>query len=175
MNPVADVLALASTDVDLSFVFFSPNFFGEPDNFIMANPLQTPPEIVPEWYSLPFYAILRSITFNIWFIPAKLIGIATMFSSILVLMVLPWLDRSKVRSAHLRPLCKPFFWLLIVDCFVLGMWGRIRPRDISWGWDSSPRSIISCSSSSSCRSWERSSGRGRCPKASALRSLDGCP
>ena len=90
----------------LGFVFFAPNFFGEPDNYIEANPLVTPPHIVPEWYFLPFYAILRAITFDIWFISAKLIGVVAMFGSILILLVLPWLDRSPVRSARFRPLFK---------------------------------------------------------------------
>lgn len=112
----------------LSFVFFAPDFFGEPDNYIQANPLQTPPHIVPEWYFLPFYAILRSITFNIWFIPAKLIGVIMMFASIAVLLVLPWLDRSKVRSARFRPLYKQFFWLLLFDCLVLGYVGAHPPE-----------------------------------------------
>lgn len=112
----------------LSFVFFAPDFFGEPDNYIKANPLQTPPHIVPEWYFLPFYAILRSITFNIWFIPAKLIGVIMMFASIAVLLVLPWLDRSKVRSARFRPLYKQFFWLLLFDCLVLGYVGAHPPE-----------------------------------------------
>ena len=77
----------------LGFVFFAPNFFGEPDNYIKANPLVTPPHIVPEWYFLPFYAILRAITFDIWFIPAKLIGVVAMFGSILILLI-PALARS---------------------------------------------------------------------------------
>ena len=114
--------------VYLAFVFFSPDFFGEPDNYIEANPLSTPAHIVPEWYLLPFYAILRAITFNIWFIPAKLIGVVAMFASIGVLFFLPWLDRSPVRSATYRPLYKQFFWLFIVDCFVLGYVGANPPE-----------------------------------------------
>ena len=112
----------------LGFVFFAPNFFGEPDNYIKANPLVTPPHIVPEWYFLPFYAILRAITFDIWFIPAKLIGVVAMFGSILILLVLPWLDRSPVRSARFRPLYKQFFWIFLVDCFVLGYVGANPPE-----------------------------------------------
>src|SRR6266511_3346746 len=94
--------------VYLGFVFFAPNFFGEPDNYIKANPLVTPPHIVPEWYFLPFYAILRAITFDLFWglIPAKLIGVTAMFWSILILLFLPWLDRSPVRSARFRPLYK---------------------------------------------------------------------
>jgi ubiquinol-cytochrome c reductase cytochrome b subunit len=109
------------------FVFFSPNFFGEPDNYIPANPLVTPPHIVPEWYLLPFYAILRSITFNIWFIDAKLLGVIAMFASIAVLFVLPWLDRSPVRSAKFRPIYKQFFWVLLADCLILGLVGARSP------------------------------------------------
>ena len=114
--------------VYLAFVFYAPDLFGEPDNYIQANPLQTPPHIVPEWYFLPFYAILRSITFDIWFIPAKLIGVVAMFSSIAVLFLLPWLDRSKVRSARFRPVYKQFFWLLLFDCLVLGYVGANPPE-----------------------------------------------
>jgi ubiquinol-cytochrome c reductase cytochrome b/c1 subunit len=105
------------------FVFFAPNFFGEPDNYIPANPLVTPSHIVPEWYLLPFYAILRAITFNIWFIEAKLIGVIAMFASILILALLPWLDTSPVRSARFRPIYRQFFWLLVLDCIVLGYVG----------------------------------------------------
>jgi quinol-cytochrome oxidoreductase complex cytochrome b subunit len=112
----------------MGFVFFAPNFFGEPDNYIVANPLVTPPHIVPEWYLLPFYAILRAITFDIWFIPAKLIGVVAMFASILILMLLPWLDRSKVRSARFRPVHRQFFWVLVIDCFVLGYVGANPPE-----------------------------------------------
>lgn len=104
-------------------VFFAPNFFGEPDNYIPANSMVTPPHIVPEWYFLPFYAILRAITFDIWFVSAKLIGVILMFASILMLALMPWLDRSPVRSARFRPLYKQFFWLFLVDCAVLGWVG----------------------------------------------------
>ena len=79
-------------------VFYAPNLLGHPDNYIPANPLQTPPHIVPEWYFLPFYAILRAITFDLLFIPAKLIGVILMFGSIIVLFFLPWLDTSPVRA-----------------------------------------------------------------------------
>jgi quinol-cytochrome oxidoreductase complex cytochrome b subunit len=113
--------------VFMFFVFFAPNFFGEPDNYIKANPLVTPAHIVPEWYFLPYYAILRAITFDIWFIPAKLIGVVAMFGSILVLLLLPWLDRSRVRSARYRPVYKQLFWLFVVDCFILGWVGANTP------------------------------------------------
>ena len=112
----------------LGFTFFAPDFFGEPDNYIKADPLVTPTHIVPEWYFLPFYAILRAITFDIWFLSAKLIGVIAMFASILVLALLPWLDRSKVRSMRFRPISKQFFWVFVADCFVLGYVGAKPPE-----------------------------------------------
>jgi ubiquinol-cytochrome c reductase cytochrome b/c1 subunit len=112
------------------FVFYVPNLIGtDPLNYEPANPLQTPPEIVPEWYFLPFYAMLRS-TPNILFIPAKLAGVIAMFSSIFILFFLPWIDRSRVRSARFRPVYKWVFWLLVIDVFVLGYVGAHRPE----GW-----------------------------------------
>jgi ubiquinol-cytochrome c reductase cytochrome b subunit len=112
-----------------ALVFFAPNLLGHPDNYIPANPLVTPAHIVPEWYFLPFYAILRAITFDIlWIIPAKLGGVIAMFASIGVLFFLPWLDTSKVRSARYRPIYKIFFWLLVVDCFILGYVGANPPE-----------------------------------------------
>ncbi len=106
-----------------AFVFFAPDFFGEPDNYIPANPLQTPAHIVPEWYFLPYYAILRSID-------NKLIGVLLMFGSILVLFLVPWLDTSKVRSARFRPIYKWFFWVLVADCILLGWCGKNQPEGI---------------------------------------------
>ncbi len=114
----------------LAFVFFAPDFFGSPVNYIKANPMLTPPHIVPEWYLLPFYAILRAITFDIWFIPAKLIGVIAMFGSILVLLILPWLDRSKVRSSRFRPIYKQFFWIFIIDTLILGYVGSQPPEGV---------------------------------------------
>ena len=123
-----------------AFVFFAPNFFGEPDNYIQANPLQTPPHIVPEWYFLPYYAILRAVDDNFigsWIllgwvlIDAKLAGVIAMFGSILVLCFLPWLDRSPVRSARFRPVYKWFFWILVVDSVILG-WVGANPPDGVW-------------------------------------------
>ncbi|MCC0053439.1 MAG: cytochrome b/b6 [Rhodobiaceae bacterium] len=93
----------------LGFVFYAPNMLGHPDNYIPANPMVTPAHIVPEWYFLPFYAILRAI-------PDKLGGVLAMFASIGVLFILPWLDTSKVRSATFRPLYKQFFWVLVLVC-----------------------------------------------------------
>ncbi len=109
--------------VYLGFVFFAPNFFGDVDNYIQANPLQTPPHIVPEWYFLPYYAILRSI-------PNKLAGVIAMFASILILFILPWLDTSRVRSGRFRPVFKWFFWIFTVDAFALGYVGAHPPE----GW-----------------------------------------
>ena len=109
------------------FIFYLPNFLGDPQNYIPANPLQTPPDIVPEWYFLPFYAILRSMTFNVLGIPSKLVGVLLMFSSILVLFLLPWLDTSRVRSATFRPIYKWIFWLLVIDVLTLGYVGAHPP------------------------------------------------
>ncbi|WP_336987542.1 cytochrome b/b6 [Altererythrobacter aquiaggeris] len=102
-----------------SMVFFLPNYLGHPDNYIEANPLSTPAHIVPEWYFWPFYAILRAFTADFFFIPAKLMGVLAMFSAILIWFILPWLDKSPVRSGHYRPLFKIFFWILMVDMAAL--------------------------------------------------------
>jgi quinol-cytochrome oxidoreductase complex cytochrome b subunit len=111
------------------FIFYSPNFFGEPDNYIQANRLATPASIVPEWYLLPFYAILRSVP-NILFIEAKLAGVITMFASILILFFLPWLDKSPVRSATFRPIYKILFWIFLADCIMLGWVGAQHPEGL---------------------------------------------
>ena len=103
------------------FVFFVPNVLGHPDNYIEANPMVTPSHIVPEWYLLPFYAILRSV-------PDKLGGVVVMFAAVFILMFLPWLDTSKVRSAVFRPLYKVFFWILVIDVIVLGYIGAKPPE-----------------------------------------------
>ncbi|WP_420559352.1 cytochrome b [Tepidicaulis sp.] len=109
------------------FVFYNPNVLGHADNYIEADPLQTPPHIVPEWYLLPFYAILRAITFDIGPIDSKLGGVIAMFGSIAILFVLPWLDTSKVRSARFRPLFRQFFFLFVVVCLGLGWAGGQSP------------------------------------------------
>ena len=101
------------------FVFFAPDILGHPDNYIQANPLVTPPHIVPEWYFLPFYAILRAIDFNILFIDSKLGGVIFFAGSILILFVVPWLDTSKVRSGTFRPVFKWFFWLFVLNFLAL--------------------------------------------------------
>jgi quinol-cytochrome oxidoreductase complex cytochrome b subunit len=118
-------------------VFFAPNMFGEPDNYIPANPFSTPEHIVPEWYLLPYYAILRATPDNFigsWMgftlIPAKLAGVILMFGSIFVLFFLPWLDRLPVRSARFRPVYKWFFWVLLADCILLGFCGGRPPEGI---------------------------------------------
>ncbi len=105
----------------LGFVFFAPHFFGEPENFIPADPLVTPEHIVPEWYFLPFYAILRAI-------PSKLGGVVMMFMAIGVLAFLPWIDRSPVRSGRFRPIYKILFWLFVANCLVLG-WIGSQPAE----------------------------------------------
>ncbi|HJN23651.1 MAG TPA: cytochrome b/b6 [Rhodospirillales bacterium] len=114
--------------VYMFFVFFFPNFFLDVANYIPANPMVTPAHIVPEWYLMPFYAVLRAITFDLWFIPAKLIGVIAMFASICILFFLPWLDRSPVRSAKFRPIYKQFFWIFVIDCVVLGIVGANPPE-----------------------------------------------
>ena len=107
-----------------AFVFYAPNYMGHADNYIEANPLSTPAHIVPEWYFLPFYAILRSI-------PDKLFGVIAMFSSLLILLALPWLDSSRVRSGKYRPIFKQLFWIFVFDCLVLGVVGG-QPAEGIW-------------------------------------------
>jgi ubiquinol-cytochrome c reductase cytochrome b/c1 subunit len=98
------------------WIFFAPNYLGHAINYEEANPLVTPAHIVPEWYYLPFYAILRAV-------PDKLGGVIAMFASILILFALPWLDTSKVRSGNYRPLFKGFFWIFAIVCVALGYLG----------------------------------------------------
>jgi quinol-cytochrome oxidoreductase complex cytochrome b subunit len=98
-------------------VFFVPNMLGHPDNYIPANPMVTPPHIVPEWYFLMFYAVLRSI-------PHKLRGVVAMLSSMLRLMLLPHINTSEVRSASFRPIYRMLYWFFIVDCLILGWVGQ---------------------------------------------------
>ncbi|RTL55396.1 MAG: cytochrome C [Bradyrhizobiaceae bacterium] len=105
------------------FIFYIPNYLGDPDNYIPANPGVTPAHIVPEWYYLPFYAILRSI-------PNKLMGVVAMFSAIIVLAFLPWLDSAKTRSMKYRPLGKQFFWIFVATCIGLGYLGAQPPEGI---------------------------------------------
>ena len=105
------------------FIFYNPNILGHPDNYIEADPMLTPAHIVPEWYLLPFYAILRAV-------PDKLMGVLLMFGSIVVLFFLPWLDTMKVKSARYRPLYKIFFILFVISCLLLGYLGAKAPEGI---------------------------------------------
>ena len=122
-----------------AIVAFMPNFLGHPDNYTMANPLVTPVHIVPEWYYLPFYAILRAFTADVWvviaanwisfgIIDAKFFGVLAMFGAIFVLVLTPWLDTSSIRSGRYRPMFKSFFWLLAID-FVVLMWAGAMPAE----------------------------------------------
>ncbi|MGE0626743.1 MAG: cytochrome bc complex cytochrome b subunit [Hyphomicrobiaceae bacterium] len=106
------------------FVFFAPDYLGHADNYVQANPLVTPPHIVPEWYFLPFYAILRAI-------PSKLGGVLLMFASIAILAFIPWLDTSRVRSTKYRPLYRWFFVLFVITCLALGYLGS-KPAEGSY-------------------------------------------
>jgi ubiquinol-cytochrome c reductase cytochrome b subunit len=112
------------------FVFYMPNYLGHPDNYTGADPLKTPAHIVPEWYFLPFYAILRAVTFNLGPIDSKLGGVLAMFGAIAVLFLVPWLDTSKVRSAVYRPWYKRCFWLFVANVTFLG-WLGSKPAE---GW-----------------------------------------
>jgi len=109
------------------FVFFLPDYLGHPDNYIPADPMVTPPHIVPEWYFLPYYAILRAI-------PSKLFGVIAMFGSIAVLFFVPWLDTSRVRSTKYRPIYRWFFWLFVFTCVALGYLGSKPPDEIYVFW-----------------------------------------
>jgi ubiquinol-cytochrome c reductase cytochrome b subunit len=121
---VKDVFAIAVFAVLFAYlVFYAPNYLGHADNYIPANPLQTPPHIVPEWYFLPFYAILRAI-------PDKLGGVIAMVGAIVILFFIPWLDTSRVRSTSYRPIYKWFFWLFVFTCLALGYLGA-KPAE---GW-----------------------------------------
>ena len=110
-----------------AFVFYAPNALGHADQAIEANPLVTPAHIVPEWYMLPFYAILRAITFDLGPIPAKLLGVIFMFAAIAILFVLPWLDTSKVKSMRYRPVARQFFFGFVIVCVLLGWCGAKAP------------------------------------------------
>jgi len=122
-----------------AIVGFMPNYLGHPDNYIEANALATPAHIVPEWYFLPFYAILRAFTDEVWLVQlvgfvtggivdAKFFGVVAMFAAIAVMALAPWLDTSSVRSGRYRPMFKWWFALLVVDFFVL-MWVGAMPAE----------------------------------------------
>src|SRR5471030_39134 len=104
------------------FVFYIPNYLGDADNYNNANPLVTPAHIVPEWYLLPFYAILRAI-------PNKLVGVICLFGAIALLAFLPWLDTSPVKSAKYRPVFRVFFWVFVLVCLGLGWLGSQEVSD----------------------------------------------
>ncbi len=135
---IKDLFALAVVLVVFFMVVgFMPNFLGEPDNYIEANPLATPAHIVPEWYFLPFYAILRAFTSDVaivkfasWItggiIDAKFFGVLAMFGAIIIMALVPWLDTSRVRSGKYRPMFKWFFRLLVFD-FIFLMWLGSQP------------------------------------------------
>ena len=114
-----------------AFTFFSPNYLGHAVNYMPANPLATPAHIVPEWYYLPFYAILRAI-------PDKLGGVIAMFGSILILFLLPWLDTSRVRSGTYRPIFKQIFWIFVLVCITLGFAGSGPPDNYFLSHEAAP-------------------------------------
>ena len=137
---IKDLFALAVIlAVFFAIVGFMPNYLGHPDNYIEANPLATPAHIVPEWYFLPFYAILRAFTADVWavqlvsfvtggIVDAKFFGVLAMFGAIAVMALAPWLDTSSVRSARYRPQLKLWFWILVADFFFL-MWLGAMPAE----------------------------------------------
>ncbi|MCC5972583.1 MAG: cytochrome b N-terminal domain-containing protein [Rubellimicrobium sp.] len=137
---IKDLFALAVImTVFMAIVGFMPNYLGHPDNYIPANPLATPAHIVPEWYFLPFYAILRAFDQDVWLViavnwltfgivDAKFFGVLAMFGAIVVMALAPWLDTSSVRSGRYRPMFKYWFWLLVVTFIVL-MWVGAMPAD----------------------------------------------
>ena len=107
----------------LRFIFYYPNLLGHSDNYIPANPLVTPKHIVPEWYFLPFYAILRSV-------PDKLGGVVAMGGALVVLFLIPFTNTSEVRSTTFRPIFKIFYWLIVADFLVLGWVGQKPVKDV---------------------------------------------
>lgn len=103
-------------------IFFYPNFLGHSDNYIPANPMQTPAHIIPEWYFLPFYAILRSI-------PDKLGGVLAMGGSLIILFLIPFLNTSEIRNTYFRVFFKIFYWLFVGNFFILGWIGQKPVKD----------------------------------------------
>jgi ubiquinol-cytochrome c reductase cytochrome b subunit len=123
-----DLAAMAVFGILFAYlVFWTPNYLADATNFQQANQLQTPPHIVPEWYFLPFYAILRAI-------PSKLGGVIAMFGALVVLFFIPWLDTSRVRSTRYRPIYFWFFWALVFDCLALGYLGSQPPEGSAVFW-----------------------------------------
>ncbi len=137
---IKDLLALVVIlIVFTAIVGFMPNYLGHPDNYIPATAAATPAHIVPEWYFLPFYAILRAFDDSVWIviltnwltfgiIDGKFFGVLAMFGAIAVMALAPWLDTSSVRSGRYRPMFKWWFWLLVVD-FIILMWVGARPAE----------------------------------------------
>ena len=142
---IKDLFALAVIlAVFFAVVGFMPNYLAHPDNYVTANPLATPPHIVPEWYFLPFYAILRAFTrtsgwcswcnwISFGIIDAKFFGVLAMFGAIAVMALAPWLDTSSVRSGRFRPTFKWWFSLLAID-FVVLMWAGAQPAEFPYDW-----------------------------------------
>jgi len=142
---IKDLFALAIIMVVfLAVVGFMPNYLGHPDNYIEANALATPAHIVPEWYFLPFYAILRAFTADVWvvmlvewisfgIIDAKFFGVLAMFGAIAVMALAPWLDTSSVRSGRYRPMFKMWFAVLVIDFIVL-MWVGAQAATFPYDW-----------------------------------------
>jgi ubiquinol-cytochrome c reductase cytochrome b subunit len=142
---IKDLFALALILlIFFAVVGFMPNYLGHPDNYIEANPLATPAHIVPEWYFLPFYAILRAFTADVWvvqlvqfltfgIVDAKFFGVLAMFAAIAVMALAPWLDTSSIRSARYRPKLKAWFVLLVID-FVVLMWVGSQPANELNAW-----------------------------------------
>jgi ubiquinol-cytochrome c reductase cytochrome b subunit len=142
---IKDLFALALIlAVFFAVVGFMPNYLGHPDNYVQANPLATPAHIVPEWYFLPFYAILRAFTADVWLVQlvqfltfgivdAKFFGVLAMFGAIAVMALAPWLDTSTVRSGRYRPKFKAWFWLLAIN-FVVLTWVGSQPATELYAW-----------------------------------------
>ena len=142
---IKDLFALSIIlTVFMAIVGFMPNYLGHPDNYVMANPLVTPTHIVPEWYFLPFYAILRAFTADVWvvqfasfvsfgIIDAKFFGVLAMFGAIAVMALAPWLDTSSVRSGRYRPMFKMWFAVLVIDFIVL-MWVGAQATTFPYDW-----------------------------------------
>ena len=142
---VKDLFALAVIMmIFFAIVGFMPNYLGDPDNYIQANPLATPAHIVPEWYLLPFYAILRTFDNTVWvvqlvqfltfgIVDSKLFGVIAMVGAILAMALAPWLDTSSVRSGRYRPMFKAWFAVLVID-FVVLMWCGSQVPSAFTGW-----------------------------------------
>ena len=142
---IKDLFALAVIRrIFFAIVGFRPNYLGAPDNYIQANPLATPAHIVPEWYLLPFYAILRTFDNTVWvvqlvqfltfgIVDSKLFGVIAMAGAILAMALAPWLDTSSVRSGRYRPMFKAWFAVLVID-FVVLMWCGSQVPSAFTGW-----------------------------------------